>query len=147
MLTAPIPSNYFFRQLGKLLTEKEPQIAERLQAEFLPQKTPIETDLTKIPFYFTSFCRVQKLDPGAYTGPLYKTSKIDKRRFFIAVVILLYHPRTRLLAKYISETIGQDPGNTNRMIQEVQFRYSHIAEFKVEVDGMVKLLKSVIKQK
>lgn len=140
MLTVPHPGNKYFIQLGKLLSKQKPELAEEL-SQYLPaSRQPIESDLTKVPFYFQSFCAIQQIDPKEYTGALYKSSKIDKRRFFIAVMILLYHPRTRLLAKCISETIGQDPGDTTRMIQQVEFRYQHIEEFRVQVDGMVEML-------
>lgn len=145
MLTATY-QNSFCQQLGRILLSKEPAIAQALISEYLPARSkPIETDLTKIPDYFTSFCELQQINPEDYTGALYKSSKIDKRRLFVAVIILMYHRRTKLVAKCISETVGQDPAMTTRMIQEVEFRYSKVDEFKSQVDEVVKLLTKDLK--
>lgn len=139
MLTAQYQPS-FFNQLGRLLLKKKPEIAQELISEYLPARVPLDADLDKIPDYFQTFCRLQQLDPKEYTGPLYKSSKIDKRRLFVAAIILMYHPRTRLVAKYISETIGQDPSNTVKLIQEVEFRYKELEDFKTQVDEIVKTL-------
>jgi hypothetical protein len=137
--TALTPNKYFF-QLGKLLVSKKPEVAKALISEYFEQNNYAETDLSKIPFYFNRFCQLQQLNREDYIGPVYKSSKIDKRRYFIATIILLYPPHTRLLAKYISETLKQDPGDTTRMMQECEFRYNKIEEFKKVVDEMVKVL-------
>lgn len=131
------PQNLYFK-LGKILYQTKPEIAIEIMAEYLPARPPLETDLTKIPSYFTSFCNLLNINEKEYTGALYKSSKIDKRRLFVAVIILMYHPRTRMVGKYISETIGQDTSATRRMIEQVEFRYKHIEEFRNQVDDVVK---------
>lgn len=139
MLTAQYQPS--FSLLGKLLLTKKPEIARALISEYMPAPAqPIETDLNKIPAYFQTFCDLQQINPKDYTGALYKSSKIDKRRLFVAVIILMYHPRTRLVAKYISETIGQDKGHTSKMIDQVNFRYKKMDEFRLQVDDIAKLL-------
>lgn len=139
MLTAQYQPS--FSLLGKLLLTKKPEIARALISEYMPVPAqPIETDLNKIPAYFQTFCDLQQINPKEYTGALYKSSKIDKRRLFVAVIILMYHPRTRLVAKYISETIGQDPSNTVRLIKEAGFRYNKLEEFRGQVDAAAKSL-------
>lgn len=129
-------------QLGKILLSKKPELAQALISEYLPGVAqPMETDLEKIPMFFKRFCQIKQLHASEYIGALYKNSKIDMRRLFVAAIIVLYQPHTRLLSKYISETLQQDPGDTSRMIQQMKFRYDKIEEFKCEVDELVNRIK------
>ncbi len=128
-------------QLGRILLSKKPDIAQALLAEYLPHTPPIETDLEKIPEYFIRFCHINQLKPCDNTGPLYKADKINERRVFIAAMICLYNPSTRLLSKYLALTLNQDPSNTAKMIQEVEFRYRKMEDFKAKVDEVIGKLK------
>lgn len=141
MLTTTLDHRQF-QLLGRLLVIKKPDVAREL-FEFIPKQIEaIEHDLTKIPAYFISFCQLNNIEPKDYIGPLYKSSKIDKRRFFIAAIILLYNPQTRLLQKHISDALQQDQSATGRMIKEVEFRYKNLADFKCEVDEIVEKIKN-----
>ncbi len=117
-----------FALLGKILLHKKPEVAKELY-QYLP-KEPIETDFLKIPHYFISFCRIQDIEP--------ENIRANERRIFIGAMILLYNPKTRLLLKYLSETIKQFPSNTSVMIEEVEFRYRKVDEFRMQVDDVVK---------
>lgn len=117
-----------FALLGKLLINKKPEVAKELY-QYLPAK-PIESDFTKIPQYFKSFCKIQNIET--------EDIKANERRIFIAAIILLYNPKTRLLLKHLSETIKQFPSNTSVMIEEVEFRYRKVEEFRNQVDEIVK---------
>lgn len=128
--------------LGKLLMIKKPEVAKELIQYIPKQSDAFESDLSKVPHYFKLFCQLQSLEPNEYTGPLYKSSKIDKRRFFIAVILSLYHPQKRLLQKYISETLQQDPSATRRMMLEVEFRYQNLPDFKDQVNAVVDQIKN-----
>lgn len=78
--------------LGKIFIQKEPNIAAKLIDLYLPKLEPIEKDYTKIPAYYIDFCRVQQIKPQDYIGALHKTSKVNVRRIFIAVMLHLYEP-------------------------------------------------------
>lgn len=78
--------------IGKIFIQKEPQIAAKLIDLYLPKTEPVEKDYSKIPAYYIDFCRVQGLLPQDYIGALHKTSKVNVRRVFIAVMLHLYEP-------------------------------------------------------
>src|SRR5689334_21825897 len=79
-----------FAFLGKIFLQKEPEIAGKLIEKYLPKSEPSEKDLTKIPAYYISFCKVQGINPQDFIGPLHKTSKVNVRRTFIAVILHIY---------------------------------------------------------
>jgi hypothetical protein len=78
--------------LGRLLALTEPATAERLITTYLPRETAIQSDLSVIPAYFITFCDLRGIHPEDYIGPLFKTSKVDIRRLFVAVMLKMYYP-------------------------------------------------------
>lgn len=139
--------------LGKLLFQKEPETAQRLIQDYLPSEKPSETDHAKIQEFFLSFCQLNNLDPKAYIGPLYKTSKVDVRRKFIAVIIQLYSPRLykqsldvmvqvvdNNLTKTLAEVLQQKKSNISMMIREVITWMKNYDEFQTEVHNTIQAL-------
>ena len=128
--------------LARILINKKPAIAEEL-LNYLPiKKKAVLSDLSLISFYFYRFCSIQGLNPEENIGPVYKWSKIYQRRIFIGAIIILYNPRTRLLAKNLSETLQQHKVATCRMIPEVEQWYKVNDDFRQSVDQMISLLLS-----
>lgn len=145
MITAAVayPPKRHLSLLAKLLIQKEPEVAQRLISTYLPTSEPIETDFSKITELFTRFCFIRGLEREDNVGPLYKSAKIDQRRIFVAAIIQLYHPRTRLLAKYLWEVLNQEKSRVSRLISEAEVRYRAYQEFREETnDIIIKLKKS-----
>jgi hypothetical protein len=126
--------------LWKLLTREEPAIAQRLVAHLTPIQ-PLESDLTKLPDYFITFCLIQNIAPKEYIGAVYNSYKTDQRRLFIAAMVKIYDSRTRLLLKTLSDTLQLQPPGTFRFIQEVEFRYKNCEDFREKVDQIVNQLR------
>jgi hypothetical protein len=128
-----------YTRLGKLLLQKEPETAAKLIALHLPQKTH-ESDISKIPDLFQTFCKIQNIDPDKYRGPLYKGEKSDQRRLFIAAIVQMYGEAWGL-GMALSRTLVQDSSATRRIIMEVDFRYKKISEFQTQVNTIIEKIR------
>lgn len=116
--------------LGKLFLQKHPEQAKEIISQYLPESPPAETDYSKINTFFLRFCALESINPDEYTGRLYKTSKIDVRKKFIAVIIHLYCPQAfiqasdsltlnRGLVKTLAQVFDQTVANVSINIREV----------------------------
>lgn len=86
--------NKYYALLGRLLTKAHPEVAKNLIATYVPTEAPKESDYSRIGVYFIAYCKLQGINPADYTGPLYKSSKVELRRLFIAVILHLYTPQS-----------------------------------------------------
>jgi hypothetical protein len=91
--TAGALSQKHLALLGKLLLKTEPETAHRLLSTYLPQEQPAFSDLSRIPDLFLLFCQVNNLNVEEYKGALCKTSKMNWRKEFIAVILHFYCPQ------------------------------------------------------
>jgi hypothetical protein len=125
--------------LGKLLVRNEPEVAYRLMAAIAAPE-PLDTDLTKLKDYFLTFCLIQGINSKEYTGALYKSSKIDQRRLFVACMIQIYTPGARSLNRKLSQIFKADETNTRKMRDQVDMWYRTSDQFREKVDETVNKL-------
>lgn len=130
MLTATSLGKKNLLLLGKLLISQRPEVAHELLSTYGPPQSPVEHDVSKIDQIYQSYCRIRSIEPHDYTGALYKSSKVDVRRVFIAVVLHIYNPQVFHqpldsiivnigLVKKLSEVFQQDNGNMSKTIRKV----------------------------
>lgn len=78
--------------LGFLLLKQKPDVANELLEDYLPKREAPENDIRKIEDFYQQFCQLKGLEAEDIRGPLYKTSKVEIRRQFIAAILHLYLP-------------------------------------------------------
>lgn len=106
---------------------------------------PVDSEFEKIIKYFSQYCALNNLDQASYTGALYKTSKVDIIRVFVAAMLHLYYPgvfhcpvKGKLypsgFLSALSDCLGQKKSNTSVMIREVIQWEKDYSDFKEKVD-------------
>lgn len=143
-----------YKILGRLVMNKLPFYAKELLSPYL-NNIPQEIDHSKIPGYFTLFCKVMDLKEDEYTGPLQKSSKVDMRRIFIAAMIHLYQPvlyhqkdffvilRKTGFMLTLAQTLHQFESNISNTIREVILWEREYDDFKEKVNSAIEKLAQV----
>lgn len=143
-----------YKILGRLLGKKYPDLARELLATY-KDHPPLETDHQKIPTFFKIFCFHLSVDEKELLGPLYKTSKVDVRRLFVACMTHLYYPHVyhqppeeinlskKGFVSSLSRALQQQEPNISVMIREVIAWEKDYDDFKEKVYSIVEKLKEV----
>ena len=141
-----------FKIIGRLLAYENPALANHLYSSYQSnQKTPAETDLSKIEPFFLQFCKEESILPSEHRGAQYKRIRIDKQRLFIAVIIQIYAPNLfdpknrnqrvpNGLRKSIAISLHKDQDNTSRLIQEIIMMERVYDEFRGRAEKLVTVL-------
>jgi hypothetical protein len=142
-----------YKILGRLLVKKHPDVAQSLLATL--NHTASEDDITKIDLYFIRFCTLQGIAKESYYGAVYKTSKVDVFRLFIASMVHLYFPEVYFqpieelnlkkngFVTAIAVATGQHTANVSSRIREVVLWEKEYDDFREKVVTMVEKLKNV----
>lgn len=145
--TVSSPAEYY-TLLGKILFQKEPELAQRLLSDYYPQKQPLDTDISRIQHYFSSYCAFQNIDPLEYTGRLYKSKKVEVRRLFIGAMLHIYNPQVYVqpidqlilfhgFVRRLAGVLCQNEGNVSKMIREVITWEKNYQDFSGSVEQIV----------
>lgn len=137
-----------FAILGRLLLTKKPEIANELISTYLPAKEAIETDQSKIGYFFLVFCKVQDIDLNEYLGPVYKSNKVAVRRLFIACILNLYAPHVfihplqntsinRGLIKQLANTLQWDKQPVSVMVRQIVLWQNQYKDFSDQVSEVL----------
>jgi hypothetical protein len=130
MITATNFGKGQYALLGKLLFQTHPELAHELISVYLPPDKPSESEFERIQPLFGLFCDLQNLQPSDYIGAIHKSSKVDIRRVFVAVILHLFcpevfnHPADYVVPKYglvknLQKVLGfQSRGNISTLIRE-----------------------------
>jgi hypothetical protein len=142
-----------YKILGRMVAKKHPDIAAQLLSTL--NHTATETDIQKITLYYDQFCELQGIERNEYFGAVYKTSKVDIFRLFIASMIHLYYPEIYFqpieeinmkkegFVTALANSIGQPTSNVSNRIREVIQWENQYDDFKNKVFDMVEKLKNV----
>jgi hypothetical protein len=134
--------------LGKLLHQKKPHIADEIISTWFPKQDPTEQDLTRIGPLFYAFCALQNLIPEDHIGPVFKTSKVNIRRLFVAVMIHLYNPDVfsqpidniilkKGFVRQLSQVLKLKDANISLMIREVIMWEKQYEDFAASVSFVI----------
>lgn len=139
--------------LGLVLCQTKPDIANELISQYIPKQEPIEKDLNKISDFFLSFCQINNLNPKDFIGPIYKSSKVEMRRRFVASIIHIYAPHLydqpvdfmimgkTELSKKLGITLSIKKPNMTTLVREVILWEKQYEEFAASVaDITLKLI-------
>lgn len=141
-----------YKIIGRLVCKKHPEIAEELLSTL--NHTPLEEDISKLEFYFNQFCILHGTSKQDYFGAVYKTSKVDLLRIFIASMVHLYYPEIYFqpieelnlkkngFVTALANSIGQAVSNTSNRIREVIIWEKEYDDFKEKVEAVVFQLKN-----
>jgi hypothetical protein len=142
-----------YKILGRLVVKKHPDIAASLLLSL--SHIPSQVDISKINAYFDRFCCLQGIEKQTYFGPVYKTSKVDMFRLFIASMVHLYYPEIYFqpieelnlkkngFVTAIATATGQQTSNVSSRIREVVLWEKEYDDFKEKVVTIVEKLKNV----
>jgi hypothetical protein len=132
MLSATAPfTRKHYAYLGKLFIQKEPEIAHKLISQYLPKIEPTETDYSKIPGYFINYCKVLDIRPQEFIGPVHKSSLVNVRRTFVAVILHIYAPQ--LFQQPADDLILDRVGLSKSLSNLLQVKKNKISEYIREV--------------
>jgi hypothetical protein len=137
-----------YKILGRLYVKKHPEEAEEILSAYT-NIPATEHEYNRIEKHFTRFCLVNGLKEEQYTGPLYKSDKVEIRRVFVAVMVHLYHPSVFQIpiedisipvgfVKTLSRVTGQKTANVCTMIRDVARWETHYDDFKQKVQDQLK---------
>jgi hypothetical protein len=141
-----------YKILGRMVVKKHPDIAATLLSTLDHQAT--EEDISKITLYYDQFCDLQGISRNEYFGAVYKTSKVDIFRLFIASMIHLYYPEIYFqpieeinmkkegFVTALAKSLGQPISNTSSRIREVIMWEQEYDDFKEKVETVVGKLKN-----
>lgn len=136
-----------------MLVKKNPDLASEYLSTYKNYE-PLEEDYKKIRLFFSSFCQFNGINENEYLGPLYKTSKVDMRRLFIAAMTHLYYPQVYFqpideinlskkgFVSSLSKTLIQHEANISVMIREVIAWEKDYDDFREKVQLTVEKLKA-----
>jgi hypothetical protein len=136
--------------LGFLLLKQKPDVANELLEDYMPKREAPESDILKIEQFYQRFCQLKGLDAEEIRGPLYKTSKVEIRRQFIAAILHLYIPYVydqpdeyimigkSGVAKKLSDVFCITKASITTMIREVIFFEKQYQDFSELVASIIK---------
>jgi hypothetical protein len=137
--------NRKFALLGRLLVKRNPDVAAALLSDFQSAYIlPTETDISKVPDLFSSFCAVHQLSETDVIASKHDRQVIHSKRVFIGAIISLYHPTalgdpemmqlTKTGIVYLlADMLGRRHSNISRMIYEVILNMKVYDSFRQEV--------------
>ena len=129
-------------RLGKLVLQREPETAAKL-IPLIAEPRRSQIDQRTISSDFLTFCSIQNIKPESYRGNIYKHSKTEIRGLFVAVMVIKYGSASRNIGKYLSATLGQKKQWTSQMIGEAETRYRCNAEYRDQVNGIIKKMEEI----
>jgi hypothetical protein len=141
-----------YKILGRMVVKKHPEIAATLLGTLDHQA--LEEDISKITSYYDQFCELQGIQRNEYFGAVYKTSKVDIFRLFIASMIHLYYPEIYFqpieeinmkkegFVTALAKSIGQHTSHVSNRIREVIMWEQEYDDFKEKVETVVGKLKN-----
>lgn len=171
-LRSPLPGGFYSLKSGKVcmhvtnplrLTKRQYSILGRLCANQMPDKSrellsifnvkPIEQDHSRIGQFFLSFCQIHNVNPDDYRGSLFKSTKSDQRRLFVACMVRMYLPHlyvaprgsVRLdygFTQSLATALRLKRQNLTKMVREVVVQERAYTEFRAAVDEITNKLKS-----
>lgn len=140
--------------LSKLLIAKRPDVASELMAEFFPKTEPFAKDFDQINLFFQLFCKVQNLSPDDFSGPLYKSHKVDQRRLFISSILHLYCPDAFIrpedplisygLLTRLCDVLRLTKPGIHKLIRQVVLWETEYDDYQQKVAELTTLLKQLI---
>lgn len=144
-----------YKMIGRLLTHKRPHLAQSLIYPYL-KAVPYDTDFKKIDSYYLDlFCKEKGIEKSEITGALFKSSKVDVRRLFIASMAHIYYPHIyhqhtheinlskKGFVTYLAKALKQQESNVSVVIREVVTWEKEYDDFKEKVVDIVEKLKNV----
>lgn len=153
MLSAATLGKKQYALLGLLLCQTKPDIANELISSYIPQQEPLEKDLEKIESFFKHFCHLRNIHPKDCIGPVYKSSKVELRRRFVASILHIYAPHLydqpvdflimgkTELSKRLSHVLQMKKCNVATLVREVILWEKQYEEFASSVaDITLKLM-------
>lgn len=129
-------TNKILAKIGKEVLHKHPDIATCIINEI---QRPQLTDLSQIPVFFQIYCEQYRLDMAILRGPVYISALTEAKKIFLSAIIELYGQPYKL-KKQINWVLGQSRMQTNRMIEEVSFRYKKDSDFTQKVDAVISII-------
>lgn len=142
-------SRNWYARLGRAVFAQHPELVESLLSGDSEHVEPLESDLTKLPYYFHRFCEQQHLEPAEYVGFVRSVHRNYKRKVFVAAVLHLYQPSVYVqhkpkafklwdsgLSRRLSDLLGIAESNMSNLIKQV-VRWHDYDDFKGEVEAAV----------
>lgn len=125
------PNDAHLKMLGREVWNKLPQMATEILRPYLTV-VPYDTDFKKIEsFYLVAFCKDEGIGPEHIRGALFKSSKVDIRRLFIAAMVHIYCPHVyyqhaneinlskKGFVMWLARAVDQHESNVSILIREV----------------------------
>ena len=142
--------------LGRLCASQKPDVARELLSIY--DNKPLDKDHPNIQVYFIEFCRLQDIDPEEYKGALFKASKVEQRRLFIACMVHIYLPHLYVSAttaagirldygfiSSLAESLNQKKSNISKMVREIVVTEKVYDEFRDRATWLVEQLTNGMK--
>jgi hypothetical protein len=149
------PTDFHYRLIGKELWKKLPEAAKLAIKPYLSAE-PFDYNFTRMEeHYLIAFCSLQGIDKDYIQGPLFKSSKVDIRKLFIASMLHIYCPHVYFqppneinLSKkgfvmWLSKAVNQPESNVSGAIREVVAWERDYDEFRNKVCSIVESLKNI----
>jgi hypothetical protein len=149
------PNDLHYKMMGRELWNKLPLLATSLLKPYL-SADPFDYNFTKIEdHYLFAFCSLYGITKKELQGALFKSSKVDIRRLFIASMVHIYCPHVyfqhsseinlskRGFVMWLSKALDQQESNVSVLIREVVAWEKDYEEFKDRVSLIVEKLKNI----
>lgn len=144
MLSATtVLSRKYYYLLGKILAQKQPEVATQLISDYLPKEQAPQSDFTKIPQFYSHL-----IESGF---PETCTSEVSFRRLFIATMVRLYIPQSIQVSevkfkmpdgfiKQFCLLFNLHSGNATNLVRQIIVWEKSYDDFRQQVDEvMVKI--------
>jgi hypothetical protein len=136
--------------IGRQCASQTPEKAQEYLSVF--DNKPIERDHTLIPVFFNAFCLHNGVEPRVYQGPIYKGSKSDCRKSYIAAMVRIFCPHLYSSAsgsirldygfiQALATTLNLTKPSITKVVREVVVQEKLYPEFQIAVDELTNKLK------
>jgi hypothetical protein len=149
------PNDAHFKMIGRELWNKLPHLAKSLLKPYLSAE-PFDFDFTKLEdHYLVAFSSLHGIVKSDLQGPLFKSSKVDIRKLFIASMLHIYCPHIyfqhaneinlskRGFVMWLAKALDQPESNISAAIREVVAWEKDYDEFRDKVFVIVEKLKNI----
>lgn len=150
-----VPSESELKVLGREVWKKLPMLAQKILKPYLTA-VPYDTNFNKIErYYLPAFASLIGINPEYIQGPIFKSTKVDIRKLFMAAMIHIYcphvyyqHPSEINLSKKgfvmcLSGALKIPESNTSGAIREVVAWEKDYDDFRAKVHLLVEKLKDI----
>lgn len=149
------PNDLHFKMIGRELWNRLPTKALQYLKPYI-SSIPYDTDFSRIQtFYLSAFSSIYGIEKEEIVGAVYKSSKVDIRKYFISCMVHIYCPHVyyqhaneinlskKGFVMWLSKALQIPESNTSGSIREVLAWERDYEEFRTKVGAIVEKLKNI----